>query len=389
MRVLRLLTASALLGGAIVAFTQPVAAQKFPERPVTIVVPFGVGGAFDTLARKLGERWEQELGVPFLVKSLPGAGGRRGSIEIFRSKPDGYTIGFAHFVPFLADEFLMRRKPTIDYRKFEMIYKIAHDSTFVAVRKDLPFESVHDLAKAGRTIKFATTGIGAITWTEANALAGILNFPIDFVTGYDQLADAMLAMARGDADASLGAQPHFRAVEDDVRLLFPDHSHGVQSGARLADHRRECLDHSGSRPLPGVADVGAERGQQRQGRGANPGQRLPGEHRTHRDRNALLHLERRHLRGKWNVEERRHPAPEVGAAHHVHDRAVRRDPPAALLGAAAHDSHDPAARLGGGERLAPFRSVRRREGIATCSQAGPRFGPPAHASDKSSGAIPP
>lgn len=220
MRVLRLLTVSAILAGFVIAFAQPAAAQKFPEKPVTIVVPFGVGGAFDTLARKLGERWERELGVPFLVKSLPGTGGRRGSIEIFRSKPDGYTIGFAHYVPFLADEFLMRRKPTIDMRKFEIIYKIAHDSTFVAVRKDLPFQSVHDLAKAGRTIKFATTGIGAITWTEANALAGILNFPIDFVTGYDQLADAMVAVARGDADASLGSPPHFRAVRDDVRLLL-------------------------------------------------------------------------------------------------------------------------------------------------------------------------
>jgi len=220
MRGQRLLAAGAILAGFAVAFARPAAAEKFPQRPVTIVVPFGVGGAFDTLARKLGERWQRELGVPIVVKSLPGAGGRRGSIEIFRSKPDGYTIGFAHFVPFLADEFLMRRKPTIDMRKFEIIYKIAHDSTFVAVRKDLPFESVHDLAKASRVIKFATTGIGAITWTEANALAGLLKFPIDFVTGYDQLADAMVAVARGDADASLGSPPHFRAVRDDVRLLL-------------------------------------------------------------------------------------------------------------------------------------------------------------------------
>ena len=220
MRTQRLLTAIAILASFVFSFAHPAAA-KFPDKPVTFVVPFGAGGSFDTIARKLGERWEQELGVPFVVKSLPGAGGRRGSIEIFRSKPDGYTIGFAHFVPFLADEFLMRKKPTIDYRKFETIYKIAHAPTFVVVRKDLPFHSVHDLAKAGRTIKFATTGIGAITWTEANALAGLLNFPIDFVTGYDQLADAMVAVARGDADAGLGARTHFRAVRDDVRpLLF-------------------------------------------------------------------------------------------------------------------------------------------------------------------------
>jgi tripartite-type tricarboxylate transporter receptor subunit TctC len=215
----RLLTAGAVLAGLAFAFAQPATA-KFPERPVTFVVPFGVGGSFDSIARKLGERWETELGVPVVIKSLPGAGGRRGSIEIFRSKPDGYTIGFAHFVPFLADEFLMRKKPTIDYRKFETIYKIAHDPNYIYVRKDLPFQSVHDLAKAGRTIRFATTGIGAITWTEANALAGLLKFPIDFVTGYDQLADAAVAVARGDADAGLGAESHFRAVKDDVRPIM-------------------------------------------------------------------------------------------------------------------------------------------------------------------------
>lgn len=219
MKAHRLITAGAVLAGVAFAFAQPAAA-KFPERPVTFVVPFGVGGSFDSIARKLGERWEKELGVPFVVKSLPGAGGRRGSIEIFRSKPDGYTIGFAHFVPFLADEFLMRKKPTIDYRKFETIYKIAHGPNYIFVRKDLPFKSVHDLPKAGRTIRFATTGIGAITWTEANALAGILEFPIDFVTGYDQLSDAAVAVARGDAEAGLGTVSHFRAVSDDVRPLM-------------------------------------------------------------------------------------------------------------------------------------------------------------------------
>lgn len=213
---------SALVGlaTAAMAFSLTQSAAAFPDKPVTFIVPFGVGGSFDSIARKLGQRWEKELGQPVVIKSLPGSGGRRGSLQIYRSQPDGHTIGFAHFVPFLADEFLMRKKPALDLRKFEMIYKLAHGPNYIFVRKDTPYKSVHDLAKAGRPIKFASTGVGAITWTEANALAGILNFKLSFVLGYKKLGDASVAVAKGDAEAGLGGVSHFKGVKDDVRPLM-------------------------------------------------------------------------------------------------------------------------------------------------------------------------
>jgi len=210
------------LAAAASAFliSQSAIAADFPKKPVTFVVPFGVGGAYDTIARKLAQRWEKELGQPVVIKSLPGSGGRRGSLEIYRSKPDGYTIGFAHYVPFLADEFLARKKPALDLRKLVVIYKIAHGPNYIFVRKGSPFKSVHDFAKAGRSIKFASTGVGAITWTEANALAGILKFPLSFVLGYSKLGDAAVAVAKGDAEAGLGGVAHFKGVKDDVRPLM-------------------------------------------------------------------------------------------------------------------------------------------------------------------------
>ncbi len=216
-------TSTALIVGlaaAAMAFSTTQTAVAFPDKPVTFIVPFGVGGNFDVLARKLGQRWEKELGQPVVVKSLPGSGGRRGSLQIYRAKPDGHTIGFAHFVPFLADEHLMGKKPALDLKKFAMIYKIAHGPNYIFVRKDTPYKSVHDFKRAGRPIKFASTGIGAITWTEANALAGILNFQLSFVLGYKKLADASVAVAKGDAEAGLGGVRHFRGVKDDVRPLM-------------------------------------------------------------------------------------------------------------------------------------------------------------------------
>ena len=131
MKTFRIALSGATIAGAALAFAHTATAADFPSKPVTFIVPFGVGGNFDTLARKLGERWEKELGQPIVVKSLPGSGGRRGSLQIYRAKPDGYTIGFAHFVPFLADEHLMGKDPALDLRKFEMIYKIAPGPNYI------------------------------------------------------------------------------------------------------------------------------------------------------------------------------------------------------------------------------------------------------------------
>ena len=74
--------------------------------------------------------------------------------------------------------------------------------------------------KARRTIKFASTGIGSITWVQASAASGTVGFPVKFVLGYKKLADAALAVAKGDAEAGVGGIVHFRAMKDDLRPLM-------------------------------------------------------------------------------------------------------------------------------------------------------------------------
>jgi tripartite-type tricarboxylate transporter receptor subunit TctC len=219
MKQTKILVAGLAVAAAAVALSPPAQAA-FPEKPVTFIVPFGVGGNFDTLARKLAERWEKELKVAIVIKSLPGSGGRRGSIRIAKSKPDGYTIGFVHYVPFLADIYLRGKKPAVDYKKFKIIYKMSHSPNYLFVRKTGPYMSVKDLASAGKTIKFASTGIGAITWVEANAAGALVGFPLKFVLGYKKLTNAAIAVAKGDADAGIGGARHFRPIKDDLRPLM-------------------------------------------------------------------------------------------------------------------------------------------------------------------------
>jgi len=191
-------------------------AVAFPDKPISFVVPFGAGGGFDGIARKVAAEMEKVLKVSIAIKNTPGAGGRRGSIQLFKSKPDGYTIGFAHYVPFQTDEILKGKKPPIDYKKFSVVYQVSHSRHYIYVRKSGSLKSLADLKKAGRAIKFTGTGVGAITWVEGNALGAAAGFPVKFVTGYKNLAAAALAVAKGDADAGVGSAHHFKGVADDV-----------------------------------------------------------------------------------------------------------------------------------------------------------------------------
>lgn len=218
MKVMHLVLAGAVAAAAV--SLSPVARAEYPEKPINFIVPFGAGSSFDVLARKIGQRWEKELGQPIVVQPLPGSGGRRGGIRIYKSKADGYTIGWTHFVPFLSDINLRGKKPSIDIRKVEIIYQISQSQFYMFVAKKLPYKSLEDIKKAGKTLRFASTGIGAITWVQANALGATVGFPVKFVLGYKKLADGALAVAKGDADAGVGGAVHFRVVKDDLRPLM-------------------------------------------------------------------------------------------------------------------------------------------------------------------------
>lgn len=68
------------------------AQEKYPSRPVTIVVPFPAGGVVDVVARMVGQKMSAALGAPVVVENKPGAGGTIGATYVARSKPDGHTI---------------------------------------------------------------------------------------------------------------------------------------------------------------------------------------------------------------------------------------------------------------------------------------------------------
>jgi tripartite-type tricarboxylate transporter receptor subunit TctC len=81
---------------AVCAIAADAAAQTFPSRPITIIVPFAAGGPSDVLARVLGERMRATLNQTVIVENVTGAGGTIGVTRAARAAADGYTISFGH-----------------------------------------------------------------------------------------------------------------------------------------------------------------------------------------------------------------------------------------------------------------------------------------------------
>lgn len=160
-------------GFLLLALSAPAAwAQKYPRRPVTLVVPWGAGGGTDAVGRYLGAMLEQELGQPFNVVNRTGGSGVVGHSDIAFSKPDGYTIGLAtveltmmHWVGLTE----------LTYKDVTPIAFVNSDPAGVMVAQDAKWKTVGEFladvkANPGK-MKGSGTGQGGI-WHLA--LAGML-----------------------------------------------------------------------------------------------------------------------------------------------------------------------------------------------------------------------
>jgi tripartite-type tricarboxylate transporter receptor subunit TctC len=135
----------------------------WPERPVTIIVPWGAGGAADQLARILGARLEQEFKVPFNVVNRTGGSGAVGHVAISQAKPDGYTIGLG------TVEITMmhwQNLAPMTYQDLTTFGIINTDAGGVMVRADSPYKNAKELiedirSKPAKALKASGTGQAA------------------------------------------------------------------------------------------------------------------------------------------------------------------------------------------------------------------------------------
>ena len=188
----------------------PAAAQAYPSRPVTIIVPFSAGGTTDVIARILGEHMSRALGQQFIVENAVGAGGTTGSIRAMRASPDGYTVELGNMGTHAASVALY---PTLAYNPevdFAPIGMVAGLPVLVVGKKDLPANDLKEFATYVRAnaekLNMAHAGVGSITHFTCLLLNSILGVKPTLVP-FNGAAPAISALIGGQVDYMCNVAP--------------------------------------------------------------------------------------------------------------------------------------------------------------------------------------
>ncbi|MGA8225794.1 MAG: tripartite tricarboxylate transporter substrate binding protein [Xanthobacteraceae bacterium] len=140
------------------------AAQDYPTKPVTIVVPFAAGGAGDILARLAAPHLEKRFGKPFIVENRPGAGGVVGAAAVNKTIPDGHTIMIAPSPTLAVNVTLFKKLPYEPATDFMPLAMAAGTPFVLVVNPSLPINSVADLIRYVKErpgkISYGTAGPG-------------------------------------------------------------------------------------------------------------------------------------------------------------------------------------------------------------------------------------
>ncbi|HSV24764.1 MAG TPA: tripartite tricarboxylate transporter substrate binding protein [Xanthobacteraceae bacterium] len=143
----------------------PAAAQTYPTRPVTIVVPFAAGGGNDILARLIAQHMGQALGQQFVIENRAGAGGTIGARAVAKAPADGYTLMVGHSGVFGVAPALYVDPGYEPQRDFAPIGLIASYQQILVTHPSLPVRNIGDLIALARKqpgkITYASAGVGS------------------------------------------------------------------------------------------------------------------------------------------------------------------------------------------------------------------------------------
>ncbi len=179
------------------------AAQAYPSRPITLIVPFPPGAATDVCARMVADHMSRTLGQQIVIQNISGAGGTVGSTRAMRADPDGYTILMGQMGTHAAAVALYPNLPYRPAEDFETIGMVAGFPLLIAARKDFPANDLKEfiayLKANDSKINQGHAGVGSIFFTTClmfNSIVGAKPTLVPFAGG----APAMNALVGGQVD---------------------------------------------------------------------------------------------------------------------------------------------------------------------------------------------
>ncbi|WP_151718163.1 Bug family tripartite tricarboxylate transporter substrate binding protein [Gemmobacter serpentinus] len=156
-----LATTAALTMTLALTHASPAQAD-FPDRSITLVIPFAAGGSTDLVGRVVAERMSQDLGQQVIVQNVGGAGGSLGATQVAEAEPDGYTILMGTVATHALNPLILKQKPYDPVADFAPVSLLVLVPNVLAVHPDVPADTVQeliDLAKA-EPLAYASSGNG-------------------------------------------------------------------------------------------------------------------------------------------------------------------------------------------------------------------------------------
>ena len=143
----------------------PAAAQDWPARPVTMVVPFAAGSGSDILGRIIGPRLGEHLGAPVIVEDVGGAGGMIGAARVMKAAPDGYQLLLATAGTHAINQTLYKKPLYNAATDFAPVVLVASTPILLITRKDLPADNLPEFIAYAKThqatMQYGSPGAGS------------------------------------------------------------------------------------------------------------------------------------------------------------------------------------------------------------------------------------
>ena len=152
---------------ALAGVAAPAAAQDFPGRPVTMIIPFAAGGPTDVLGRIVGARMSEVLGQQVVIENVGGAGGMTGAARVAQSAPDGYTMGLGTVGTHAQGQSLYKKPLYNAATDFTPVALIAEVPIVLIARKDFPAANLKEFVDYSKKnqdkMTFGSAGTGSAT----------------------------------------------------------------------------------------------------------------------------------------------------------------------------------------------------------------------------------
>jgi tripartite-type tricarboxylate transporter receptor subunit TctC len=191
------------------------AADKYPVRPITIIIPMEVGSDADIVSRPMMQKASEILGKPVVIVNKPGGGQTIGLREIYAAKPDGYTIGLGNLSVVLAK---MQGLLPHDYRDFTNICLLSASSTVISASTNTKrpfknFEEVVSFAKANPgEVSLLTSATGGPMWVTAVLLQEVTELKFNIIPQEGSAGFVVSQLAGGHGDLGVSFFPAAKSL---------------------------------------------------------------------------------------------------------------------------------------------------------------------------------